>query len=293
MAVAVDHHLQVDGRPTPTVAVGDGQPGHGGRQSEPLRRPPGGALGGDLADAVRAEERPHAVVVPELVLLGEHMVAEWFVDAGGRAVDEGLGVLVVLHQPGQAAAVGLEVEVPVVGLGHGEVDDVVGVGREAADIAAGQIDRHAAHPGRFEPGPGRRVLEPGRPHHLVVPGQGHGDRLGHLAGDSGDDDRLALEGCGRHARSPSGGGCRDGGTEPTGGRPGPRGRLPDRSGRGRPQDPAQAGPFPGNGATDVDIAALAEPYCLFRLLSPADRVFPGHRSDHEAVRPVIPTVTRK
>ena len=45
------------------------------------------------------------------------------------------GVLVVLHQVGQAAAVGPQVLLPLVRLGHGEVDDVVGVGGQAGHVA--------------------------------------------------------------------------------------------------------------------------------------------------------------
>ena len=103
---AVEHHLEVDGRPPAPVAVGDRQPGDGGGQLEAVGRPPGGGLGGDLADAVGPEERPDAVVVAELVVLGEDVVAHRLVDAGGRAVEEGVGLPVVLHQAGQPAAVG-------------------------------------------------------------------------------------------------------------------------------------------------------------------------------------------
>ena len=53
------------------------------------RRPAGGALGGDLADAVGAQERPHAVVVAQRPVLVEDAVALGLVDPGGRAVQEG------------------------------------------------------------------------------------------------------------------------------------------------------------------------------------------------------------
>ena len=62
--------------------------------------------------------------------------------------------LVVLHQPGQPAAVGPQVAVPVVGLGHGEVNDVVGVGGKGAHVPGGQVDGDAADPGRLQPLPG-------------------------------------------------------------------------------------------------------------------------------------------
>ena len=85
---AVDHHLEVDRRPAAPVAVGHGQPGDGGRQPEPVGAPQRRGLGGDLGDAVGAQERPHAVVVAERIALGEDVMAHRLVDAGGGAVQE-------------------------------------------------------------------------------------------------------------------------------------------------------------------------------------------------------------
>ena len=69
--VAREHHVQVDGGPAAVVAVRDGQAGDRRRQPVALRRPARRALGPDLADAVRAQERPHAVVVAERAALVE------------------------------------------------------------------------------------------------------------------------------------------------------------------------------------------------------------------------------
>ncbi len=208
-----------------------------------MGRPPGRGLGGDLGDAVGAEEGPHPVIVPELVLLGEHVVAEGLVDTGGRAVEEGRGVLVVLHQPGQAPAVGLEVEVPVVGLGHGEVDHVVGIPRQAGHVAGRQVDGDAADPRLLEPGPGRLILEAGGPHHLVLAGQGQWPPA-RPPGRSPRSRRFSSLGEGRRAWAGSlarwagrrlrggGVGCRglSGDTRQVGDRRPPRGRPPTHGG---------------------------------------------------------------
>ena len=146
--VTGQHHVQVDGGPAAVVAVGHGEPRNGGREPEALCRPAGRALGRDLADAVRAQERPHAVVVAERAVLVEDAVALGLVDGRRRAVQKGAGVPVVLHEIGQAAAVGRQVLLPVVRLGHGEVEHVVGV--------SGQLARRRRPPGR----PGRTRCRP-------------------------------------------------------------------------------------------------------------------------------------
>ena len=291
----VEHHLEVDGRPPAPIAVGHGQPGHRGGQVVADRRPPGRGLGGDLGDAVRAQERPDPVVVAELVLLGKDMVAQGLVHAGGRAVDEPGRVLVVLHQPGQAAAVGLEVAVPVVGLGDGEIDHVVGIGGKPTHVAGGQIDGNAAHPRRLQPLTGGIVPEPGGPHHTVLLGQGDGHRLGHLTGDAGDDDGRVPKGFRWHGRAPWPDAVRE-----AGGGAG-RSYCPPRE-VGRPRGPKTAG-WPGAWAGGPRRPQEVRPGCGHRgfgwaILS-IPPVFAGRlrftRSPSfcRAVRPVIPTVIRK
>ncbi len=94
----------------------------------------------------------------------------------------------VLHQGGQAAQIGLEVLVPVVRLDHGQVEHVVGVGRQAAHVAGEQIDGDAVDPGRLEPIPSCCVTETGSAVDLVLLGQGDGQWLGYLPGGPDDHD---------------------------------------------------------------------------------------------------------
>ena len=148
--VTRQHHVQMDGGPATVVPVGHGQARDGGREFEALCGPPCRAFGRDLADAVGPEERPDTMVVTERTGLVEHAVAVGFVDGGRRAVEEGPGPLVVLHEMGQPAAVGGQVVLPVVRLGHREVEDVVGVGGQPAHVACRKVDWHALDTGRFE-----------------------------------------------------------------------------------------------------------------------------------------------
>ena len=131
----VQHHVQVDGGPPAVVAVGHRQSGDGGGQLEALRRPAGRALRGDLADAVRAQERPNAVVVAQRAFLVEDAMPLRLVDRRGGAVQEGTGASVMLHEVGQPPAVGRQVLRPVVGLGDGEVEHVLGVLGQSSHVA--------------------------------------------------------------------------------------------------------------------------------------------------------------
>ncbi len=197
---ALSHHLEMDCRPPSPVTVGNRQPGDGRRQLVAVGGEACGRLGGDLRDAVGAQERPDAVVVAELVVLFEDVMAHRLVDAGRRAVEEGPRPSVVLHQPGEAPAVGAEVALPVVRLGDGEVDHVVGVLGEPGHVAGDEVDRDAPDPGPLEAALRLRVREAGRADHLVGAGQRQRDRLRDLAGEAGDHHGLALEGCSRHGR---------------------------------------------------------------------------------------------
>jgi hypothetical protein len=75
------------------------------------------------------------MVVAEWPLLVEHTVPLRLVDRRGRAVEEGPGVAVMLHQVGQASAVGRQIPLPVVGLGDGEVKHVLGILGQLAHVA--------------------------------------------------------------------------------------------------------------------------------------------------------------
>ena len=101
-------------RPPTPVAVGDGQPGDGGGQTEPVGCPQSGGFRSDLADAVGAQEGPDPVVVAERVALGEDVVTHGPVDPGGGAVQECRGGLVVLHQVGEPTAVGPQILLPLI-----------------------------------------------------------------------------------------------------------------------------------------------------------------------------------
>ena len=133
-------------------------------QLEALGAPAGRALCGDFTDAVRAQEGPHAVVVTEWPVLVEDAMPFRLVDRRGRAVQEGSGAAVMLHEVGQAAAVGRQVPLPVVGLGDGEMEDVVGVLGQLAHVTRHQVDRDALDAGGLELGRGlpRRRTGPPR-----------------------------------------------------------------------------------------------------------------------------------
>ena len=65
---------------------------------------------------------------------------------------------------------------------------VVGVGRKRAGLAVEQVDDDARDPGILQTPASVGVVEAGRAVHLVVACQRARQRLGHLAGDAGDDD---------------------------------------------------------------------------------------------------------
>ena len=95
-------------------------------------------------------------------------------------------------RPGQAPAVGLEVEVPVVGLGDREVEHVISARRQATDVAGYEVDGHASTPAassRLGPPCQRSGPRPSPGCRRARARRG----VGHLTGDSGDDDGLALE----------------------------------------------------------------------------------------------------
>ena len=169
-------------------------------QVETLRRPTRRRLGRDLADAVGPQKRPHPVVVAERVRLGEDMVAHRLVHRSRRAVQEGTGLSMVLHEPGQPTAVGLQVDIPVVGLGDREVQDVVGIGGKPFGLAVQEVDHDASDPAVLQAPAGRGVVEAGRAVDLVVTRQRARQWLGDLSGDPGDDDLRPLERCRVHVR---------------------------------------------------------------------------------------------
>ena len=80
----------------------------------------------------------------------------------------------VFHEVGQAPGIGGEVAFPVVGLGHGEVEDVVGVFGQRPQVTSDEIDRDALDAGGLELGARRHVAESRCTDHSVVPGQGNG-----------------------------------------------------------------------------------------------------------------------
>ena len=191
--MARQHHVQVNGRPSAVVAVGDGQPGNRGRECVPLGSPTRRRFRRDLADAVGTQERPHAVVVSERSILSEDPVPLGLVDGGGRTMQKGASALMVLHEIRQAAAVGRQVQLPVVGLRHREVEDVVRVLRQPPDVARDEVDRHALDAGVLQLRPGCRVGEARRPDDPVATGQRSRQRARHLTGHAGDHDGAVME----------------------------------------------------------------------------------------------------
>jgi Domain of Unknown Function (DUF1543) len=133
------------------------------------------------------------VVVAERSVFVEDAVAFGLGDRRGRAVEEGAGVPVVLHEEGQAAAVGRQVPLPVVRLGHREVEDVLGILGQSAHVARLEVDWDALDAGHLQLGAGGRIGEPGRPDDPVVAGQGSRQRARHLPRDTGDDDGTSLQ----------------------------------------------------------------------------------------------------
>ena len=134
------------------------------------------------------------MIVPQRTVLREDAMTLRLVDRRGRTVQEGTGALMVFHQGRQSAAVGRQVTVPVVGLGNGEIQDVLGVGRQAGHITLDQVDRHTVDPCRLEFCTCSGVGESGGTNDAVVPGQGQGQGARHLAGDPGDDDGGTVQG---------------------------------------------------------------------------------------------------
>ena len=198
----VHHHVEMDRGPAAAVAVGNRQAGDRRGQLEARRRPSGRGLGRDLADAVGPQERPYPVVVSQRAVLGEHVMAHGFVDSRRGAVQEGTGAAMMLHQPRQAATVGLEVDVPVIGLADREVEHVVGVGRQRRGTTFLQVDHHATDPAILQTPARRGVVEAGRAVHLVVARQRARQGLGHLARYPGHHDLGPLQRCCVHGVSP-------------------------------------------------------------------------------------------
>lgn len=134
------------------------------------------------------------MVVTEWGIFSERTVPVWLVDGGARAMQEAAGAVVMLHQVGQAAAIGSQVGLPVVGLGHREVQDVVRVLGQRIHIPILQVDPHALHAGGLELFARGSIVESGRADHAVVLGQRKGQRARHLSGDSGHDDGAVGQG---------------------------------------------------------------------------------------------------
>ena len=99
-----------------------------------------------------------------------------------------MALAAVRHEEPDRLCVGGEILVPPTALGHGEVDDVVEIGRNPGEVTTGQVDRLAAHARLLEVISRRGVGEAGDAPHLVVGREGLGDWNGDLPGGAGDED---------------------------------------------------------------------------------------------------------
>ena len=98
------------------------------------------------------------------------------------------GLWVAGHQQPGGFAVAGQGLVPVVGLHHREVQDIVDLLGQRVEVAGDEVDLSAAHTRVLEALAGGRIPEAGRAPHVVVGGQGPGDGLGDLSGHAGDED---------------------------------------------------------------------------------------------------------
>ena len=182
---AAEHHLHVEERPSPVVAVRNVESRDDRGHTERTRHGAYNDLACDLGDGIRWEHR--LVVVTESGALGPRFVVGRVVHRRRRTVQESLRVGAVRHQKACRFGVRAEVLVPSAALGHRKVEDIVEVGRKSAEIARREVHGLAPDAALLQALARRGIGETGDAPHLVVGRQRLGDGCGHLAARSGDE----------------------------------------------------------------------------------------------------------
>ena len=131
---------------------------------------------------------------PRAACSGPRLIVRRVVDGPRSAVQEALCAATVGHEQSDRLRVDSEVFVPLAALGDRQVEDVVEVGWEPCEVAGGQIDRLAPHPGLLECVPRGGIGEAGDALHFVLGGQRLGDGSGDLPGRTRDQDFGAAHG---------------------------------------------------------------------------------------------------
>ena len=148
-----EHHLQMHERPAAAVSVRHIEAGDDCGEVERASHQPSGAFAGDLADAVGRHESfhsRHSVAVAERVALMEFVMTIGLIHRRRRAVQEGFGLLAVLHQQPRAFGVIAQVVFKAIRLGNGEVQHIVGIARHIGELPASKVSYHAVDPCRLK-----------------------------------------------------------------------------------------------------------------------------------------------